>query len=151
MNLILPNGVLHEVPPETKPLPDLFGVPQAPEPYDYKKEALEEAVGCWTDPAIADIPIDMRIAAVVASRIAEWMKVAAQGYRGAEFYRNIIDQCGRSLGIEAFTSDDGSVQQDVLALRLHELVVGLIPEGERATRLASVPKMYDKPASEEVL
>jgi hypothetical protein len=44
----------------------------------------------------------------------------------AEFYRGIVTQIGELLGPEAKTSDDGSVQLDVLALKVPELVKKLL-------------------------
>jgi len=130
--IILPNGAVHPIPDE--PQPNLFGAPQAPEPYDYKREALEEAVQCWTDEGTKDILIDMRIAAAVATRLAEWMKVAERGFRGAEYYQGLLDQCGRHIGVEAFTAEDGTVQQEVVAAKLPELVKDLVDLGKNEFR-----------------
>lgn len=41
------------------------------------------------------------------------------------FYRGIVSQIGEMFGVAAKTSDDGSVQQDVLALKVPELVATL--------------------------
>jgi hypothetical protein len=124
MKLFLPNGTPYEVPPEPdKP----EAVPsEAPQPYDYKDEAIEAAVQCWQDKETKGIEMDGRLAAAVARRIAGWMQIAAEAYKGVEFYRGIIDQCGATIGIEAYTSDDGSIQEDVLALKLPELVKKLV-------------------------
>lgn len=141
MKLFLPNG--HAI--ETAPTPETAVNPQE---YDYASEASQIAAQCWCDEETSGITMDPRLAGAVAKRIAFWMQTAAQGYRGAEFYRDLLDQCGRYIGIEAFTSDDGSVQQDTLALKIPELVLHLIPESERASRAASVPVMDEKPAQE---
>lgn len=53
---------------------------------------------------------------------------AAQYLRGLEFYRGIVVQIGDMFGVAARTSDDGSVQQDVLALKVPELVAALKQE-----------------------
>lgn len=58
----------------------------------------------------------------VALTIAAWMDSAAQHLRNETFYRELIIRCGNVLGPEAKTSDDGSVQQDVLALKVPEIV-----------------------------
>lgn len=91
-------------------------------PYDYKDEAFKVAVECWTDEETKDIPMDMRLAAAVASRIAEWMQTASEGYRGADLYRGIIDECGKHIGIEAYTDENGIINEDVVAHKLPELV-----------------------------
>lgn len=90
--------------------------------YDYKDEAYKAAIECWTDEETKDIPMDMRLAAAVATRIAFWMRTASEGYRGAEFYHNILEECGKHIGVEAFTSDDGSIQEDVVALKVPQIV-----------------------------
>ena len=124
MKLFLPNGTPHEVPPEPEtPPPPAEGAPQ---PYEYIDEAIQIAVQCWQDKETQDIPMNERLAAAFARRLAGWIQRAADGWQGAEFYRGIIDQCGAAIGIEAYTSDDGSIQEDVLALKLPELVKKLV-------------------------
>lgn len=54
-----------------------------------------------------------------------WEKSAADFCRNMEFYRDIVHQVGNTFGIAAKISDDGSVQDDVLALRVPELVIDL--------------------------
>lgn len=51
-----------------------------------------------------------------------WMEDAARHLRNECFYRDLIVKIGEPFGVAAYTSDDGSVQQDVLALRVPELV-----------------------------
>ncbi len=148
MKLFLPNGAIHAVPEPAPQEPP--AQPAEAVPYDYKEEAAQEAAECWKDETMVGIPPDLRLAKVFAKHLADWMQIAARAYRGVEFYRGIIDQCGKTIGVEAYASDDGSVQQDVLALKLPELVKHLIPESERALRLASVPVQEDKPAEEEL-
>jgi hypothetical protein len=40
----------------------------------------------------------------------------------SDFYRALIRMAGEPFGIEAKTSDDGSVQEDVLVMKVPELV-----------------------------
>lgn len=147
MKLFLPNGVPYEVPPEEPPEEPPTLPPLDPKDYDYMEEGRQFAAQCWCDEETKSIPMDARLAEACAKRIAAWMQTASQGYRGAEFYRDLLEECGRALGVEAYTSDDGSIQQDVLALKIPELVKKLIPESEREARAASVPvadeKVYD--------
>jgi hypothetical protein len=56
---------------------------------------------------------------------AAWEDSAAQFCRNECFYRDIIVKIGEPFGIAAKTSDDGSVQQDVLTLKVPELVAAL--------------------------
>lgn len=95
---------------------------QSAKPYDYKEESFKAAVECWTDEETKDIPMDVRLAAAVASRIAEWMQTAADGYRGAELYHNLLEECGKHIGVEAFTDDEGVIQEDVVAQKVPGLV-----------------------------
>ncbi len=60
-----------------------------------------------------------------------WMETAAMHHRNEEFYRGIVCQIGEMFGMVARTSDDGSVQEDVLALKVPELVARLIAEKAR--------------------
>lgn len=55
----------------------------------------------------------------------KWRETAAMFSRNQEFYQGITTQIGEIIGPEARTSDDGSVQDSVLALKLPELVKGL--------------------------
>lgn len=51
-----------------------------------------------------------------------WIETAVQMDRGRTFYQGLVRQIGERFGVAARTSDDGSVQDDVLALRVPELV-----------------------------
>lgn len=59
-----------------------------------------------------------------------WMDSAAQMGRSVEFYRGIVHQIGDMFGAVARTSDDGSVQDGVLALRVPELVTAARAEAD---------------------
>lgn len=54
-----------------------------------------------------------------------WMEDAARHWSNEDFYRGLVYKIGELFGVEARTSDDGSVQQDVLALKVPELVTRL--------------------------
>ena len=51
-----------------------------------------------------------------------WHSLAREMSNNTEFYRGLIVRCGEAFGVEARTSDDGSVQDSVLALKVPELV-----------------------------
>ena len=51
-----------------------------------------------------------------------WRETAAQNQRNTDFYRDLITKMGEQFGVAARTSDDGSIQEDVLALKVPELV-----------------------------
>ena len=51
-----------------------------------------------------------------------WYDTAAQMSRNADYYRGLVVQIGKMFGAEAYISDDGSVQDDVLCAKVPELV-----------------------------
>lgn len=55
-----------------------------------------------------------------------WEANANYAVRDAVFYRDLVYQIGELFGVEARTSDDGSVQDSVLALKVPELVTALV-------------------------
>lgn len=93
-------------------------------------EARQLAAQCWCDPETEHIEMDTRLAEAAAKRIAAWMDTAASACRDVEFYRNIVCEVGEMFGEEAKISDDGSIQQDVLALKVPELVKRLLSENQ---------------------
>lgn len=68
-----------------------------------------------------------------------WERTAAEMANGIEFYRDIVRKAGAHFGPAAYTSDDGSVQDEVLALKVPQLaaeaVAALAAERRRAERL----------------
>ena len=90
--------------------------------YDWMEEALMLAAQCWCDPETESRVLDAALAEAVAKRIAEWMKTAAQNQRNADYYRGLLEQCGRSIGNRAFTADDGSHSEDVLCAKIPEII-----------------------------
>lgn len=58
-----------------------------------------------------------------------WYDTAAQMSRNADYYRGLVVKIGKMFGKEAYISDDGSIQDDVLCAKVPELVaakLGLI-------------------------
>lgn len=86
--------------------------------------------------------MEQRHAAVVAERDQMrrerdearegWKEPAAQFARNADFYRGLVTQIGEMFGEAARTSDDGSVQDSVLALKVPELVRQALRERNEA-------------------
>ena len=58
--------------------------------------------------------------------LAAWLDTAAQNQRNADFYRGLVVEVGEMFGEAAKTSDDGSRQDSVLALKVPELVRELL-------------------------
>jgi hypothetical protein len=53
---------------------------------------------------------------------AKWREMAREYSNSSDFYRGIVVQIGEMFGEAARTSDDGSIQSGVLALKVPELV-----------------------------
>lgn len=62
---------------------------------------------------------------------AAWEETAKQAAENAQFYKGLITQIGQQFGAPAYTSDDGSVQDGVLALKVPELVRQLRVHADR--------------------
>ncbi len=105
----------------------------------YIEEARQIAAQCWCDDETKHIEMDVVLAEAVAKRIAAWMDSAAQFSRNEAFYHGIVTQIGEMFGEAAKTSDDGSIQEDVLALKVPELVAGLISANVESTRAENKP------------
>lgn len=70
-------------------------------------------------------------AATIARLEAErdgWERTAADMANGMAFYRDIVRQAGQHFGPAVYTSDDGSVQDEVLALKVPELAAAVVAE-----------------------
>lgn len=74
---------------------------------------------------LVDIEKD-KLAQQVKTLLASWIETAAEFDSNSNFYHGIVIQIGEMFGEAAKTSDDGSVQQDVLALKVPELVKNII-------------------------
>lgn len=68
---------------------------------------------------------------------ANWEETAAQYARNADYYRDLVVQIGKHFGEKARTSDDGSVQDDVLCAKVPELVAELKESRDNALRLVN--------------
>lgn len=61
-----------------------------------------------------------------------WKETGAGFLRDAEFYRGLLDDCAKHLGPAVFVSDDGSVQDSPLRLKVPELLAQAIAERDAA-------------------
>jgi hypothetical protein len=68
-----------------------------------------------------ELPQPGSLQAAVNERNA-WCDTAAQHCRNEDYYRSLLVQIGALLGPVAYTSNDGSMQQDVLCAKVPELV-----------------------------
>ena len=101
---------------------------------DFMEDARHQAAQCWCDDDTSGIVMDTRIAEAAARRIAAWMDDAARFARDAQFYRELLVRCSAHLGRDVYISDDGSVQDEPLLLKVPELVAAL---AERCARTES--------------
>ncbi len=71
------------------------------------------------------------------AQAASWEETAEQHCRNKFFYRDLLDQVAKHLGPEVFVSDDGSIQDEPLRLKIPKLVEKLkaekLAEDERVT------------------
>lgn len=77
------------------------------------------------------------------SQVKAWTETARQHAKNESFYRDIINKIGAHFGDAAKRSDDGSLQEDVLALKVEPLVAQLrerIHAYEEA--VAKLPQVY---------
>jgi hypothetical protein len=88
-------------------------------------ESLQLAAQCWCDPRTSGTVMDPVLATVFAEMLDRHNETTLQYFRNAEFYHGIVTQIGELFGCEAKTSDDGTVQEDVLALKVKPLVMML--------------------------
>lgn len=51
-----------------------------------------------------------------------WRDTAERESRNRDYYRELLERIGRSLGEQAYIADDGSRMQDVLVAKVPELV-----------------------------
>ena len=91
----------------------------------FMAEARGIAAQCWCDPETSDRVMDVQLAEAVAKRIALWMETAAAYSAGEEFYRGLLDKTAAHLGPAVFVSDDGSVQDAPLRLKIPDMVAAL--------------------------
>lgn len=74
---------------------------------------------------IESIPTPTTLGQAIAER-NNWIESAMMFSQNEDFYRGLVVQIGEMFGDAAKTSDDGSLQQSVLALRVPELVAELL-------------------------
>lgn len=92
------------------------------EEYDWMEEAEVIAASCWRDPKTDNISMDPDLREAVAKRIAVWMQTAAQNQRNTDYYRGLLEQCGKIIGDRAYIADDGTKMEDVLCAKIPEII-----------------------------
>lgn len=72
--------------------------------------------------------MDPALAEQFAFILANWMKMGALFGRNADFYRDLLIETAVKLGLAVYVSDDGSVQDEPLLLKVPELVAELVED-----------------------
>jgi hypothetical protein len=77
----------------------------------------------------------------LANQVESWQDTARHFSDSADFYRGIVNEVGGLFGEAARTSDDGSVQDGVLALKVPNLVRELLSQNKKLrNKLARAPQ-----------
>lgn len=89
---------------------------------EWMEVAKQQAATCWCTPETQNTLMDPNLCQEVAKKIASWMEIAAQAERGVTFYQNLLDECAKHLGEDAYRADDGVLHPDPLRLKIPLLV-----------------------------
>lgn len=73
------------------------------------------------------------------ARAGHWKEFAVRCHQNAQLYRDLIVKVGQIIGEEAYICDDGSRSEDVLCLKVPELVDKLLSDARRLTSRQSCP------------
>lgn len=68
-----------------------------------------------------------------------WKETAAQHLRNEDYYRGLVQEIGKHFGADSYTSDDGSIQQDILCAKVPDLVARM---NERLLELESERTLF---------
>lgn len=85
-------------------------------------EAFVSARQCWSELGREIHKKDNTLIETIARRIAGWMDEAARAYRNSEYYRGLIERCGRAIGDRAYQCKDGSRSEVVLCAKIPEII-----------------------------
>jgi hypothetical protein len=102
-----------------------YGDPCQPEPVphtDSTHPVIEivdrPSAKSWAD---ENLPVPETMEQAIRER-NNWCDTAARHCRNEQYYRGLVIKIGEMLGREAYVSDDGSVQEDVLCAKVPALV-----------------------------
>lgn len=88
--------------------------------------ATEAVAQGWCEPETSSQEMDVVLATAIARPVSRvlrnWYDTAAQHCRNEDYYRGLVQEIGAMLGDEAYISDDGSVQEDILCAKVPELI-----------------------------
>lgn len=60
------------------------------------------------------------------AQVKAWYDTAAQHARNTGYYTGLLDRIGLHFGTDVYTSDDGTIQQDILRAKIPELFEGYL-------------------------
>jgi hypothetical protein len=69
--------------------------------------------------------------AALQKEVTNWKEGAAQYHQNANFYCGLLDKVGEHLGPEVFVSDDGSIQDEPIRLKIPDMVAALRKQVEK--------------------
>ena len=95
---------------------------QNTETSDWMEEARLIAAQCWCDKETENIVINPILTEVFAKRIAICMSMAAQNQRNTDYYRCLLERCGRAIGDRAFITNNGNHSENVLYAKIPEII-----------------------------
>jgi len=94
------------------------GVTRMKTKYNWMEEARTVASHCYGD------------VQSVTKELALWMKTASEHQTNTEYYRDLLEKCGKSIGESAYVCDDGTKSESVLCAKIPELVEGLLNQSD---------------------
>lgn len=77
---------------------------------EWTDEAKQELANLWDDPE------------VIVRCVAYWIEIAAQNERNTDYYRSLVERCGKAIGDRAFIADDGNHSENVLCAKVPEII-----------------------------
>lgn len=78
------------------------------------------------------------------AHIEAWKHTAEQHLRNEQFYQGLLDDCAFHLGPETFISDDGSVQDSPIRLKIPEMVAALLAHIERLRKVITTARSFSE-------
>lgn len=100
---------------------------------ELEKSIIEAVAQAWCEPKNEKKEMDADLAYAIVGKVralvGAWRDTAKYHLRNEEYYRGLVARVGEMLGEEAYVSDDGSRQQEVLCAKVPELVQKRLARG----------------------
>jgi hypothetical protein len=65
---------------------------------------------------------DKTMISLLSKAVENWKETALQNLRNAEYYRGLLERCGKAIGDRAYTQDDGGRSESVLCCKIPEII-----------------------------